>query len=443
MLAALHALVTVVLPLALMAVFKVNILKTAAVTLGYVLLAVISLGYLDVAPDLLVKGCSTGLKIAAIVFSALLYYNMYRELGYEASLKEAFRGGERGGTLPIAVFFSGFIESVSGFGITVAVTAPMLVMLGIAPLIALAASLIGHSWSVPYASIGIPTMVLASITERDVFTLSQYTGIYMFVPLVVTVIVVGHLLELSLKEVLPALALTLLLPITSTLLGPLAGSVASLTCFIAYVSLVVRVQLGRVVRALSPYLVLSGALILLNLAGLGNIVNVSVTICALGLAYHLAHRGNVVELVRHTLVKTWKPGLAIVLFTSIAEVSRGTGLMWELAKTIADVAGLSFVYLVPVIGAIGTYVTGSNTASNIIFAALQESYAEIVGYNPIVVLSLQNCGGGLGSMIAPSKIAVGASTLSGEKLESEALRITIRYVLIVVLPLILAPLLLV
>jgi len=61
---------------------------------------------------------------------------------------------------------------------------------------------------------------------------------------------------------------------------------------------------------------------------------------------------------------------------------------------------------------VGSFATGSNVSSNVLFGVLQEKVALLVGASPVVVLAAQTTGGSLGSSIAPAKLALGTSTSS-------------------------------
>lgn len=379
----------------------------------------------------------TGTQIASIVVAALLFYNVYRGLGYEEKLRVSF-GREYSGRvkLPLAVFFTGFIESVSGFGITVAVTAPMLVMLGINPLVALVACLIGHSWAVPFAAIGIPTLVLSSLASADPFRLSQITGVLMFPPLVLTLVFVGKILKVDRRSLFISVTLALLLSLVACLVGPMTGVAASLLMFLAYIVITLREKINAIIRSLELYISLSTILILAYVLGIRGLVPTSTIIILLAVFSSVYRDKSILQpIIKKTVAASYKPVVAIILFTMVADISRQTGIMEALAREIALVSGSYFVYLIPIVGIIGTYVTGSNTASNIIFAALHESYAKITGLDLYLILALQNSGGGLGSMISPPKIAVGASTLEARGLEGTALRNTLKYIIPISTPL--------
>ena len=56
-------------------------------------------------------------------------------------------------------------------------------------------------------------------------------------------------------------------------------------------------------------------------------------------------------------------------------------------------------------------MTGSNTNSNAVFAALQQDSAQLMGLSVSLVLALQTASAAIASMMAPAKILVGASTV--------------------------------
>jgi lactate permease len=86
-----------------------------------------------------------------------------------------------------------------------------------------------------------------------------------------------------------------------------------------------------------------------------------------------------------------------------------------------------FPLLSPFIGLLGTFMTGSNTNSNVVFVLLQKQTAEILKLSVPIILAAQTTGGAIGGMLAPARIIVGCSTagLSGQ--EGQVLRKTILF----------------
>jgi lactate permease len=72
-------------------------------------------------------------------------------------------------------------------------------------------------------------------------------------------------------------------------------------------------------------------------------------------------------------------------------------------------------------------MTGSNTNSNVVFGGLQLQTAVLLGYPPAIILAAQTAGASLASVIAPTKVAVGASTAGMVGREGDVMRKLILY----------------
>jgi lactate permease len=122
----------------------------------------------------------------------------------------------------------------------------------------------------------------------------------------------------------------------------------------------------------------------------------------------------------------------IVVMVGMAVTMEHAGMTYMLAQGLATLAGAAFPLVSPFIGALGAFVTGSNTNSNVVFADLQQQVASFIGVNPLIILAAQTAGAAIGSAFAPAKIIVACSTvdLAGE--EGQALGATMRYGLAVV-----------
>jgi lactate permease len=65
----------------------------------------------------------------------------------------------------------------------------------------------------------------------------------------------------------------------------------------------------------------------------------------------------------------------------------------------------------PIIGWIGTAVTGSDTSSNSLFGVLQATAAKQAGLSQTLLAAANSSGGVLGKMISPQNLAIGASAV--------------------------------
>ena len=75
-----------------------------------------------------------------------------------------------------------------------------------------------------------------------------------------------------------------------------------------------------------------------------------------------------------------------------------------MAKFVSDIFGTAWPLVDAFVGALGAFMSGSNTVSNMLFSQLQFSIADNLHISHIITVSLQNVGGSLGNMINVQKI---------------------------------------
>lgn len=96
-----------------------------------------------------------------------------------------------------------------------------------------------------------------------------------------------------------------------------------------------------------------------------------------------------------------------------------------LAEGAAAISGSSWPFIAPFIGALGAFVAGSNTVSNLTFAQFQFSTGNAIGVNPEQVVAAQAVGGAGGNPIAIHNIVAAAATVGLLGREGDLLRKTI------------------
>jgi lactate permease len=137
--------------------------------------------------------------------------------------------------------------------------------------------------------------------------------------------------------------------------------------------------------------------------------------CALGyLAYRRAgayRSGAFGRIVRDTAADAIRPTGAILALVGMALMMGETGMTSVLARAMANAAGAWFPLVAPFIGALGAFMTGSNTNSNVVFAPLQLETARLLHLSAPWLLAAQNLGGAIGSSFAPAKVIVACSTV--------------------------------
>lgn len=96
-----------------------------------------------------------------------------------------------------------------------------------------------------------------------------------------------------------------------------------------------------------------------------------------------------------------------------------------LAQGAASVAGGAWPAFAPWIGALGAFVAGSNTVSNLMFSLFQFSTAEEIGVVPETVVATQAVGGAAGNMITVHNIVAASATVGLIGREGDLIRKTV------------------
>lgn len=106
------------------------------------------------------------------------------------------------------------------------------------------------------------------------------------------------------------------------------------------------------------------------------------------------------------------------------------GMPLVLAQFIAGKTGSAWPLVSPFVGALGTFISGSNAVSNMLFSLFQYAVADETGISRILTISLQSMGGGAGNMIGIHNIIAACATVGLSGVEGELLKKTIIPVII-------------
>lgn len=90
-----------------------------------------------------------------------------------------------------------------------------------------------------------------------------------------------------------------------------------------------------------------------------------------------------------------------------------------LSSTAAQSLGQFFIFIAPLIGATGGFLTGSNTAINTMFIKLQTETAVQVGISPILIACTQNVSSSFMTMVNPSRVALSCSACKISTLKND------------------------
>jgi lactate permease len=195
-------------------------------------------------------GMLTGLfPIGWIILTAVFLFNLTVESGQFEVIKSSISSlspDRRIQALLIAFSFSAFMEGVAGQGAPVAVAAAMLIGLGFPALPAAVICLVANTPPVPFGPVGVPTIMMSTVTGIPATTMARAVGIDMafmalIIPFFMVVVMVGFKRA---KEVLPAalvagISYAAASLVVSTYFGPelpaITASVVSLVCLILFI----------------------------------------------------------------------------------------------------------------------------------------------------------------------------------------------------------------
>jgi len=428
--------------------------------------------------------------VLLIVWSAFLLYQVADEAGAIKIIGEAlpYLTKDKGmQAILIGWVFASFLQGAGGFGVPVAVTAPLLIGLGFNPIAAVVIPSIGHGWAVNFGSLGSAFNALLSTTNMSASDLAPIAAIFLGIAALLTGLMVSHASDgwrgvrrLFLKATIIGLvmgAAQYLIAVAglwniAAFGGGLAGLIVSfplaqwgekkkdsntpklalrplMVALAAYGILVLLTIIILLVPEIKdtlgkPVIQVSFPQIITNLgyftpAGTNRPIHIfthagAILVYASLISYIIYKRSGLYQkgaanrIINKTLKSVISSSLSIVEMVAMAMIMQLSGMTESIAVGLAASVGAAYPIIAPWIGALGAIMTGSNTNSNVIFALLQMRTAELLSYNIPIILAAQTAGAGLASVLAPTKVVVGASTAGMVGREGEIMRALIGYI---------------
>ena len=101
-----------------------------------------------------------------------------------------------------------------------------------------------------------------------------------------------------------------------------------------------------------------------------------------------------------------------VIVQSEVNLKNIDSMMIAMSTAASHIAGDAWIIASPLIGVLGTFMSGSNTVSNILFAVFQYEVAQQVNIDAAIVLALQNVGGAIGNMICVHNVIAACAVVA-------------------------------
>jgi lactate permease len=416
----------------------------------------------------LTAGVLATMIVSYVLLGGMLLHGILREAGALDAVAGLAAGlvpdpGRR--ALIFVLGFSVFLESATGFGIGIVFAAPLFLALGYAPRHAAILALAGQC-AVTWGALGIGTVLGAELTGVPVARVG-FLAAPLTLPLMLLCgavalwlsggrsVLIRRLPELLLYAVLLAVvagAGSLWLGVeVAGMIGGLAVAAAGLAVDRLTSGPAGAGAAGRGAgmpgarRALVPFALLLAMLLATRLVSpLGDWLSGVAVIEAAGvdfrlpLLYHpgfwllltalFAARtlgvtgarltGTVAVALRQWLMAT----LAVAGFLCFSQIMFATGMTAALAEAVAQGTGRFYAFLLPLVGALGGFLTASNAGSNAMFVQFQTAVGERLGLPVDVVAAAQNAAGANMTLASPGRVVLAAAVVGLAGREAELMR---------------------
>ena len=135
------------------------------------------------------KGLSLSLFVLSVIWTSVFLYNVVDRMGginvISSTMTRAIHD-PLAQALVVGWAFSGFMQGVAGFGVPVAVVAPLLVLMGFRPVKAAAIVLVGHAWAVTFGSLGSSYYTIQLVTGIEGEVIGPHMASLFALPIILT-----------------------------------------------------------------------------------------------------------------------------------------------------------------------------------------------------------------------------------------------------------------
>ena len=480
------AIVPVLLLIVLMAFFKMPGDRSSVISLIVTMLIAL-FGFHFAIDDLACSFLYGALKavspILIIIVMAIFSYNVLLKTRKMEIIKQQFTSISTDKSIQVLLLtwgFGGLLEAMAGFGTAVAIPAAILISLGFKPVFSAVVSLIANSVATAFGAIGLPVLVLAKETSLDVQNLSTNVVLQLSVLMFLIPLVLLFLTDPKLKSLPKNLFLALLVggvSLTSQYMAArymgaespaIIGSILSIIVIVIYGKLTAPkeerarknpLRTKDILNAWSIYLLILLLIILTSplFPGLRHtlennwVTRISLPVGDSTLNYTiswLTHAGvllfigtfiggliqgagvkEMFTVLWHTVKQLKKTFITVICLVGLSTIMDTAGMIAVIATALATATGSLYPLFAPVIGCLGTFITGSDTSSNILFGKLQASVAGHINVSPDWLSAANTVGATGGKIISPQSIAIATSASNQQGKEGEILKAAIPYAL--------------
>lgn len=435
--------------------------------------------------------------ILIIIIMAIFSYNVLVHTGKMEVLKEQFSSISSDKCIQVLLLtwgFGGLLEGMAGFGTAVAIPAAILISLGFKPIFSAVASLIANSVATGFGAVGTPVKVLAeqagisNIQNLSTQVVLQLSPLMILIPFVLVFMTDPRMKALP-KHMLLSLTVGVVSLATQYISAKymgaetpaIIGSIASIIAIIIYAKITTteedkaikeqfpKYSFYEIINAWSVYgLILILVILTSPLLPIRDILK---PLLSTTFSFNIWDTAKGAEIVRQIKIE-WLIDAGVLLFLgsmvggliqgakigdlfsllwkvikqqrktiitvccliSLSSIMDFSGMISQLGIALALTTGSFYPLFAPTIGCLGTFLTGSDTSSNILFGKLQASVGNSIGADPSWLAAANTAGATGGKIISPQSIAVATSSIGQQGKEGEimkrAIPFAIGYILI-------------
>ena len=438
--------------------------------------------------------------IILIIICAIFSYNILVETREIDTIKTQFiqLTSDKGLLVLLLTWgFGGVLEGMAGFGTAVAIPAAILIGLGFKPMFSAVICLVANTVAVGFGAVGLPATTLANqvadgtaspemLSEVATFIILQLSLMFFITPFLI-------LMMTDRTKIMKNICLALFVGSFSIIvqfccayfLGPetpaILGSVGAIIAMLIYNKLFIRKEkeedkvvvekkkfgMTKTLKAWSVYgliiffILISSKIVppvnellkstlvtkfdmpvvgntfsfgWLSNAGLMIFLGAMIGGLIQGLSF-----GKLMKMLAKTTINLQKTALTICCLVALAMLMNNTGMTLAIATGLVAVTGVAYPFFAPLIGSIGTFVTGSATSANILFGKLQAAAAGQLGLvneaqffgvngNETNWLAAANCAGSEGGkLLSPQSIAIATAACEMEGQDGDIMRKTLPF----------------
>ena len=446
----------------------------------------------------LLKAC---FPIILIIICAIFSYNILCETKEIETIKTQFiqMTSDKGLLVLLLTWgLGGVLEGMAGFGTAVAIPAAILIGLGFKPMFSAVICLIANTVAVGFGAVGLPATTLANqvaasgtatpeeLCEVATFIILQLSLMFFITPFLI-------LMLTDKTKVVKNICIALFVGSFSIIvqfccahfIGPetpaILGSVATIAAMLIYNKLFIHDEsanntvqiekknfgLVKTLKAWSVYgliiffILISSKIVppvnellgstlvtKFDLPVIGNtfkfgwLSNAGLMIflgAVIGGLIQGMSIGALLKLLAKNTLNLQKTVVTICCLVAMAMLMNNVGMTNDIAKGLVMLTGVAFPFFAPLIGSIGTFVTGSATNANILFGKLQATAATDLGLvnqgtffgvsgSETNWLAAANCAGSEGGkLLSPQSIAIATAACDMEGQDGDIMRKTMPF----------------